>query len=340
MRGARVLITGGTGTLGSALVRRLWQASQDGGGPARVRVLSRDEHRQAEMIEQYRAWPVFDAFIGDVRDTKRVLMACHGITVVVHAAALKRVDVVAYNPSEAMETNIIGTRNVLEAAMLAGVERVVVVSSDKAVAPATSYGASKYYAEALAVDWNTYGWPRGMRSAAVRYGNVLGSRGSVIERWMSERAAGVPLTVVNPDATRFWMTVDDAVDSVLWALAAMVCGEVFVPDMRSCLVGQLAAALAPGMPWQAGEGRDEKQHEVMVSAAEEVRTWSSDGGYRIYPARHPWRAVFPPVGTPVDSGFDYTSNAPARLMSDVDLRALLKRANLPGGGAHAHEGDR
>jgi UDP-N-acetylglucosamine 4,6-dehydratase len=334
-----LLITGGTGTFGQAFVRRVL----DDPAVTRVRVLSRDELKQAEMAERFR--PVdphgkLRFLLGDVRDRNRLLLAFQDVELVVHAAALKRVDAVAYDPEEVVKTNVLGTMNVLDAAIRACVSRVVVISSDKAVMPTNIYGASKFMAESYAISANVYGAPRGVRSCAVRYGNVLGSRGSVVHRWRRQWSAGDPLTLTDPRCTRFIMPLETAVDLVLDAARTMEGGEVFVPQLRAAHLMDLAIAVAgPYWPRHVVGLRPggEKIHETLLSPEESVRTVARQGVYLLRPALHPWRATFdagrpggdggawPPTSwRRLEDGFLYTSES-APKASVEELRDLLAK---------------
>src|SRR5690242_11100494 len=235
----RVLITGGTGSLGHALVRR-WKDSAE-----RIVVFSRDEWKQAEMA---RAYPEGGAqgiryFLGDVRDKTRLEQALVGIDTVIHAAALKRVDAVAYNPVEVLKTNVLGTQNVIEASVACGVRSVVVVSSDKAVEPSNVYGSSKNVAEHLAVSSNVYAVPRGTRVSVVRYGNVAWSRGSVLHVWedqLNTRRLPHLITLTDKRMTRFWLTLDQAVDVIEFALEECRPGDIIIPMLKKAKMVDIA----------------------------------------------------------------------------------------------------
>jgi UDP-N-acetylglucosamine 4,6-dehydratase len=237
----RVLVTGGTGTFGRAFIRRLLRDQL----AEAVVSYSRDEQKVAALYAEFGHERPFKAFLGDIRDTTRLGLALRGVDTVVHAAALKRVDVGAYSPSELIATNINGTMNLINAAIHAGVSKVVVLSSDKAVAPINLYGATKYCAETYAVQANSYRRDDVPRIAAVRYGNILGSRGSVIGIWREQAAAQRRLTLTHPDMTRFIMTIEQAADLVLFAIDKMLGGEVFLPRLPSAYMVDLARAVVP-----------------------------------------------------------------------------------------------
>lgn len=268
LAGTTVVITGGTGSFGNALTRRLLAMSP---GPIRVCILSRDELKQAEMRQRFDDDPRLRWFLGDVRDLPRLEMAFYGADVIVHAAALKRVDACETDPFEAVKTNILGTENVIRAALHNEVKRIVVLSTDKAVSPVNLYGATKACAEKLVVAANNYRGRHASRFSVVRYGNVAGSRGSVIPLWRAAVEAGLPLPVTETDATRFWFTLDGAVDLVLWTLNEMQGGEVIVPRLPSFKLVDLAEAMAPGWPRKLnGHRPGDKTHEAMVSRDEAI----------------------------------------------------------------------
>ena len=278
---ARYLISGATGSFGQAYVRHLLAR-----GCKRVVAFSRDEWKQAQMSAALGRPPEVRFFLGDVRDEARLRQAFHGIDVVVHSAALKRFDDVANSVEELLKTNVIGTRNVLQAAMDCGVGRVLLISSDKCVQAQNAYGASKALAEFLTTQWNAYSVPRGTSCASVRYGNVLGSRGSVVHLWRQAIREGRPIALTDERMTRFWLTLDWACRFVDQALETMRGGEIFVPGLPATRMVDLAEALAPGHPrtiigLRAG---GEKLHEELMTDEEMRRS-------RI---NHPWGYVIPP----------------------------------------------
>jgi len=317
----RVLITGGAGFLGRALVRRCLKD-----GAERVVVYSRSESRQAEFQAALGPHPNIRFFLGDVRDRERLTEALYSCHAVVHAAALKRVDAMAYNPEEVRKTNIEGSANVIAAAVAAGVEGVLMVSSDKAVEPTNVYGVSKAQMEAEAITSNAMAWPRGTRIACTRWGNVLGSTGSVVNVWRQAIAERRPLRITTPRATRFWLTVEDAVDVVLAALAHMQGGEIFVPRLDAMRLDALADALAgPRYPREVVGARPggEKTHEVLWNADESQRVVAVDHGlYAIKPALCSWRGD-DPWGVPIAVDPLYRSDR-ARLVPRARMRAFLK----------------
>ena len=261
-----VLITGGSGTLGRALARRFLSA-----GVERICVFSRGEHRQADMKRELGDDERLRWFIGDVRDRDRLRRAMDGVDVVVHAAALKRVEVGEYNPGEMVKTNVNGAVNVVEAALDAGVAKVVAISSDKACEPLNAYGKSKALAEHIFLAANNARGARGARFAVARYGNVAGSAGSVIPIWRNLLELGSKTApVTDPECTRFWMTADEACDLVLWAIENAEGGELIVPSLPAYRLGDLAAAMGLE-PDVIGLGQGEKRHETMIAAGEAGR---------------------------------------------------------------------
>lgn len=318
LRDASLLVTGGTGAFGRAFVAR---ALAD--GARRVVVFSRDEAKQAkakaEVNDSRVRW-----FVGDVRDFDRVRWAIRGCDVVVHAAAMKRVDSCEMDPQEAIDTNITGTGNVARAAIREGVRSAVLLSTDKAAAPSTLYGLTKSCAERLWIQTNAYAAGTGTRLAATRYGNVLASTGSVIPMWRDEVQRSNTLTVTDPSASRFWMPMTDAVDLVLLALATMRGGETFVPKLKAATVATLADALHPNTRTTVvGLRAGEKLHETLIGEDEAARTVDCGTHYEIRPALAPWGDAVSSLtsGTPVGPGFVLRSDTAPMWAADA-LRAV------------------
>lgn len=317
-----ILITGASGSLGNALCRRLLDTTD-----ATVRCLSRDEAKHAEMAARFDHDERLRFLIGDVRDIDRLRLAMRGVDIVVHAAALKRVDALEYNVLEAVKTNVTGSANVIEAALWSdSVERCVLISSDKATAPRNAYGATKLCAEKLFLASNAYAGPR---FSCVRYGNVAGSRGSVIPTWSRLLRAGKPLTITDPTMTRFWIRMSEAVDLVLWTLEHGQGGEVVIPKLPSFRVADLWQAFhgpnAPGRAQVTGIRPGEKLHEALVGRDEAAATVDL-GPY--FALLHPDSAT---TGEPVDWP-EYVSDVNERWL---DVRSL--RAELVGMGALSEE---
>lgn len=279
----RVLITGGTGSLGHALVDYYLHETTH-----RLIVLSRDEWKQSQMRVRFPDSRL-DFFLGDVRDEGRLHLAFGaGVDLVIHAAALKRVDSVCKDPEELLKTNVLGTRNVLSAAM-GRVKKVLFVSSDKAAYPVNGYGVSKAMAEHLVTMWNVFGVPKGTMSSVVRYGNVLSSRGSVVQIWRSQKTA---LTLTDPAMTRFWLTLPQAVQVIHDVVQLMEGGEVFIPRLRAARVLDLATVVAPDTPVILTGLRPggEKLHETLMTEEECDRAqYVTNDLVRIPPHLHPWR---------------------------------------------------
>ena len=328
----KILVTGATGFYGRALCRALLVA-----GAERVVLYSRSESRQAEVAEQLRGHDAARFFLGDVRDQPRLEEAMWGCDTVVHAAALKRVDAVAYDPGEVTKTNIMGSSCVTAAAIAAGVERVLMISSDKAVMPENAYGVSKAHMEREAVAKNAVAVPRGTRISCVRWGNVLGSTGSVVITWRRQLAAGEPITITDERMTRFIMRVGHAVGFTLDALHDMEGGEVFVPILPAarlidlaqavCDVAQPALTYRPGAPVRVGlRPGGEKRHEMLLSPEEATRAYRQHGGRRfvVLPSLHSWRAAWPwPTGAFKLDG-PYTSDRPSVWLTVGDLVDMLR----------------
>ena len=316
-----ILITGGTGTFGRAFIR----AAIESGRYDRIVSLSRDEQKVASVNEEFGSFPGFRAFIGDVRDRDRLRDACRGIDTVIAAAALKRVDSTCYNPDELYKTNVAGVDNTIRAAADCGVQRVLVVSSDKACAPTNPYGVSKAMAESCSTSANVWAYPRGTRISVVRYGNVLGSRGSVIGIWKSQLAARQPLTITDHRMTRFVLTIEQAVAFSERALACMEGGEIFVPVLPSAEIPELARAVGGercGIVETGLRPGGEKLAEALLNEEEPSRTVVRDGMYVITPSHHEWRAT-PFEGPRLPADFVYRSDANRRWLDSDALRILL-----------------
>jgi UDP-N-acetylglucosamine 4,6-dehydratase len=315
-----VLVTGGTGSFGKAFIRIL----QDEYQPAKVIVFSRDELKQHEMRGAGYDQANLRYFIGDVRDQGRLKRAMDGVDVVVHAAALKQVPACEYNPMEAIKTNILGTANVVEAALEAGVHKVIALSTDKAVNPANLYGATKLAAEKLTVQSNAYSGERPTRFSCVRYGNVVGSRGSVVPVFLRQRQDGA-LTITDERMTRFWISLDQGARFVLRCIEQMQGGEVFVPKLPSTTVYDLARAIAPEAKLDVvGIRPGEKLHEALISEDEARTTLELDDMYVIQPAQGPWFVhSWEERGKPVPEGFHYVSNENGERLSVEEIQAIV-----------------
>lgn len=306
------LITGGAGSFGKAFTRHLLADP----ATSRVVILSRDEAKHAAMRAELND-PRLRFFVGTVCDSERLEIAMQGVDNVVHAAAMKRVETCEDNPNEAVQINLLGTATVARACMHAGVKRAVFLSTDKAAAPNTHYGATKLAAERLWCRWNVYTAGKSTRYAATRYGNVLGSRGSVLPLFQAQAEAGGPLTVTDPTMSRFWMTMDQAVGLVALAFREMRGGEVFVPKIGGCTMAEFAAELFPGVPvTSVGIRPGEKMHETLVGEDEVRTTYDHGSHYTIEPHRT-WEDGMHAVGTKVGERFTYRSDTRRILPGDL-----------------------
>ncbi|MCX6432185.1 MAG: UDP-N-acetylglucosamine 4,6-dehydratase (inverting) [Actinobacteria bacterium] len=323
-QGASVLITGGTGSFGKAFLQELL----DNHDPRRVVVFSRDELKQYEMRVSMGEDPRVRYFIGDIRDLDRLRMAMKGVDYVVHAAALKQVDTAEYNPMEYVKTNVLGSENVIQASMAAGVKKVVALSTDKASSPVNLYGATKLTADKLFISSNHYAAGSETRFSVVRYGNVMGSRGSVIPFFRRLIAEGQPLPITDARMTRFWITLPQAVDFVVSCFADMTGGELYVPRIPSMKVVDLAEAVAPGAPTvDIGIRPGEKLHEEMISTEDSRRTLRRDDRYIVLPTLADW-GFAQPAGEQVEEGFSYTSDNNDWWVDVEGIRALLAELGL------------
>lgn len=320
----RIAVTGITGTFGRAFAARVLREAF----LERLVGVSRDELKQSELAEQYGSATPLRLFLGDVRDEHRMAEAFHHCDVVVHAAALKRVDSASYNPTELVQTNVTGTHNVIRAACRAGVGRVLVVSSDKAVMPLNIYGASKMMAEQFAVSMNTHVHPKGTRVAALRYGNVLHSRGSVTHIWQRQVAAGEPLTLTHRDMSRFVLTIGAAVEFALSAIRDMEGGEIYVPVLPSVKLSVMADALA-GRKYPRREvglrAGGEKLAEALLSNEEPSHTVRRGPFYVVTPHVCSWRTA-PWQGEAVPPDLEYVSNGSHGWLSVESMKAMMQES--------------
>ena len=326
LKNSSVLITGGTGSFGRRFLKTLLDSQE----PARVVVFSRDEHKHHELETsldpEQRSRVRF--FIGDVRDRDRLLTAMQGIDYVVHAAALKHVPLAEYNPFECIQTNVIGAENVAQAAILAGVKKVVALSTDKAANPINLYGASKLASDKIFIAANNVAGSADTRFSVVRYGNVVNSRGSVVpffRKLIEDGADHLPIT--DERMTRFLITLEQGVEFVLSSMASMQGGEIFVPKIPSARITDLARAIAPDLEQRVvGIRPGEKLHEVMISSDDSRSTVETDGHYVIEPSYVFWARTRDPVAgsAPVTEGFTYTSDGNAHFLSEAEIRDIIK----------------
>ena len=300
-----VLVTGGTGSFGKKFTKILLEERQ----PKKVIIFSRDELKQHEMQVGGFNDERLRYFIGDVRDRERLVRAMHGVDIVVHAAALKQVPACEYNPMEAIKTNIMGTANVVEAALDAGVAKVLTVSTDKAVSPANLYGATKLAAEKLTIQSNAYAGGSATRFSCVRYGNVVGSRGSVVPLFLKQRSNG-KITITDDRMTRFWLSLEQGVRFVIHSIEQMEGGEVFVPKIPSTKVTDLAKAIAPNAKLEIiGIRPGEKLHEMLISEDEARHTIELEKMFVVQPAEATWFGYsWQDRGKILAEGFSYSSD--------------------------------
>jgi UDP-N-acetylglucosamine 4,6-dehydratase len=315
-----ILVTGGTGSFGKKFVEIMMNEYH----PAKLIVFSRDELKQHEMRVGGFDHPSLRYFIGDVRDVDRLRRAMHGVDIVVHAAALKQVPACEYNPMEAIKTNILGSSNVVEAALDAGVEKVLALSTDKAVNPVNLYGATKLAAEKLFVQSNAYAGGMATRFSCVRYGNVVGSRGSVVPIFLQQRSSG-RLTVTDQRMTRFWLTLEQGVRFVIRRIEQMRGGEVFVPKIPSMNLVDLAKAIAPEAQLEfVGIRPGEKLHEVLISEDEARGTVELEDMFVVQPSGalwfgHSWQEQ----GQLLPDGFLYASNNNPQWLTVEQIKEMV-----------------
>jgi UDP-N-acetylglucosamine 4,6-dehydratase/5-epimerase len=319
-----ILVTGATGSFGHAFIDKALDQ-----GVGRIVVFSRDELKQYELRSSHANDERFRFFIGDIRDQERLRMAMRGVDYVVHAAALKQVDTAEYNPMEFVKTNVLGSENVIQAAIDAGVEKVIALSTDKASSPINLYGATKLTADKLFISSNHYAVAGGTRFSVVRYGNVIGSRGSVIPFFRKLAEAGDPIPITDTRMTRFFITLPQSVDFVSRALVDMTGGELFVPRIPSMRITDLAEAIAPGAPTiNIGLRPGEKIHEEMISVEDSRRTVRQADRYVVQPTLAMWGGYKEATGEPVAEGFSYSSDTNDEWLTIDDLRALITRLSL------------
>ena len=323
--GASILITGGTGSFGKAFLQRILETEN----PARVVIFSRDELKQYEMRQVWETDERVRFFLGDIRDRDRLRMAMRGVDYVVHAAALKQVDTAEYNPMEYVKTNVLGSENVIQASLDAGVKKVVALSTDKASSPVNLYGATKLTADKLFISSNHYAVAGGTRFSVVRYGNVMGSRGSVIPFFRNLVAKGEPLPITDQRMTRFWITLPQAVDFVIDSFSDMSGGDLYVPRIPSMKVVDLAEAIAPGAPTvDIGIRPGEKLHEEMISAEDSRRTVRRADRYVVQPTLAIWGDFKEADGEAVPDGFSYISDTNDMWLGVDEIRTMLTELDL------------
>ncbi|MFC2091189.1 UDP-N-acetylglucosamine 4,6-dehydratase (inverting) [Elusimicrobiota bacterium] len=316
-----ILLTGGTGSFGQKFV----QIMLDKYKPKVIRILSRDELKQWDMIQKFDNHPSLRFFLGDIRDYKRLRRAAEGADIIVHAAALKQVPLCEYNPFEAVRTNILGAENIINAAIDCNIEKVIAISTDKAVAPVNLYGATKMCMEKLIVAANTYvGSGRDTKMSCVRYGNVFGSRGSVVELFKKQKAGG-KITVTDKEMTRFWITIDRGAEFVVNCTQVMRGGEIFIPKIPSMKVVDLAGAITPECRIEIiGIRPGEKIHECLLTE-DEARHGKDAGDYFIIEPQNPlWDYKSWSEDKDLPKGFKYTSDSNDTWLSVKELKDMFE----------------
>jgi len=319
LNGASVLITGGTGSLGKSLVHYLLTETK----ARRIAVFSRDELKQHDLRIHFKDDPRLRWFLGDIRDLDRLKRAFHGVDFVIHAAALKQVDTGEYNPMEFIKTNVLGSQNVIDASIDAGVKRVIALSTDKASSPINLYGATKLTADKLFVAANNYSYTYGTTFSVVRYGNVMGSRGSVIPFFKNLAAQGKPLSITDLRMTRFWISIEDAVKFVIDSLEMMTGGELYVPRIPSMKIVDLAHAVSADSKLdEIGMRPGEKLHEEMISADDSRRTIILDNRFVVTPVVAEW-GYSAPTGKTMPEGQAYRSDTNDMWISASDIKKFI-----------------
>ena len=323
-----ILVTGGTGSFGKAFTKYVLTHYN----PKKIIIYSRDEFKQFNMANDFKEYKdKLRFFIGDVRDYSRLLRAFDGVDYVVHAAAMKQVPACEYNPNEAIKTNINGATNIIEAALDRGIKKVVALSTDKAVNPVNLYGGTKLVSDKLFIAANAYAGAKETCFSIVRYGNVAGSRGSVIPFFKNLIDKGeTSLPITDPRMTRFWISLDEGVALVIKALEESKGGETFISKIPSFKITDLAEAMLPGCDKpNVGIREGEKLHEIMITVEDSMFTYEYDKHYIVYP-QMVWdekkRAI--PTGKKVEDGFSYSSGNNTEWLSVEDIRALLKEMRM------------
>jgi len=318
--GKSILITGGTGSLGQSLTRHILSTTKI----RRIAIFSRDELKQSNMRIEFANDERLRWFLGDIRDLERLKRAFHDVDFVIHAAALKQVDTGEYNPMEFIKTNVLGSQNVIDAAISAGVNRVVALSTDKASSPINLYGATKLTADKLFIAANNYGFKYGTTFSVVRYGNVMGSRGSVIPYFKDLATQGKSLPITDLRMTRFWISLDQAVKFVLDSLEMMSGGELYVPRIPSLKIVDLARAVSSESQLEEiGMRPGEKLHEEMISSDDSRRTIVLKDRFVVTPVVAEW-GFNPPKGEAMADGLAYRSDTNDQWMSEIDIKKFIE----------------
>ena len=326
LNGKSILITGGTGSFGKMFVKTILERYPD---VKRLVIYSRDELKQYEMAQVYpeNEFPQVRFFIGDVRDLPRLKRACEDIDVIIHAAALKHVPIAEYNPDEFIKTNIGGAQNIVHAALATDVKVVVALSTDKAAAPINLYGATKLVSDKLFIAANNIKGKRDLRFSVVRYGNVMGSRGSVIPFFIKKAKEGGELPITHMEMTRFNISLEDGVEMVLWAIENALGGEIFVPKIASYKIETVALAISPNIKLvETGIRPGEKLHEEMITASDSYNTIEFDKYYAILPSdakKDKYLEHFKAVE--VEKGFQFNSGTNDKWETVESMRELIKK---------------
>lgn len=319
-----VLITGGTGSFGQKFVEIALQNYN----PKKLIVFSRDELKQFEMQQKFNGSPNLRFFLGDVRDRERLYRAFREVDIIIHAAALKQIPAAEYNPFEVIKTNVIGAQNIIEAAIDCGVKKVIALSTDKAANPINLYGATKLCSDKLFVAANSYTGFLDSNFSVVRYGNVVGSRGSVIPYFLDQRCNG-KLPITDRRMTRFWITLEEGVRFVLQSLEKMSRGEIFVPKLPSTKITDLAAVIAPDCELEiVGIRPGEKLHEVMIGEEDARRSLEYDNYYIITPDFPWWKEDYNQGGKALPDGFVYSSDRNDWWLNEEEIRAMVEAVKL------------
>ena len=322
LNGKTILVTGGTGSFGQKFIKTILERFK----PKKLIVFSRDELKQFEMSQEFLQTSKEGGvryFLGDVRDIDRLRRAFDGVDIIVHAAALKQIPACEYNPFEAVKTNILGTQNVVDASIDCGVEKVLALSTDKAVSPVNLYGGTKLCAEKLVVHGNLYSRKGKTIMSCARYGNVMGSRGSVVLLFLEQRKKG-KITVTDPRMTRFFITLEQGIDFIINCLQTMNGGEVFVPKIPSMRIMDLVEAIAPGCEVETiGVRPGEKIHELLISQDESRSAYDTGGMYVILPSFYEENQNIPGDAKRVPDDFTFSSDANEDWLSVEQLRDLV-----------------
>lgn len=325
LSGKTILVTGGTGSFGNRFIKYVLENYE----PKKIIVYSRDEYKQFVMADKFKKYAdQMRFFIGDIRDKDRLYRAFDGVDYVVHAAALKQVPACEYNPMEAVKTNINGAMNIVDAALDKGVKRVVALSTDKAVNPINLYGGTKLVSDKLFIAANAYAGVKDVCFSIVRYGNVAGSRGSVIPFFRNIIKKGqTQLPITDYRMSRFWISLDQGVELVIKALTEAKGGETFISKIPSFKITDLAQALLPGceMP-EVGIREGEKLHEIMVTREDSMATYEYDKHFIVYPHMDWWdESRIQPGGKKIEQGFEYSSGTNEQWLTAEDIKELLKQ---------------